>query len=72
MSSNRHPAPARTRARILELRGPWWEGDPGWYPFVAERLFAPGASRSPADLLRDLLGGPLTAEPLLDDLSRSG
>ena len=39
---------------------------------VAERLFAPGASRSPADLLRDLLGGPLTAEPLLADLARAG
>ena len=42
---------AAVRARILELRGPWWDGDPGWYGFVAERLFAPGASRSPADLL---------------------
>ncbi len=50
---------------VCAVRGPWWDGDPGWYAFVAERLFAPGASRSPADLLRDLLGGPLTAEPLL-------
>ena len=33
---------AAVRARILELRGPWWDGDPGWYPFVAEALFAPG------------------------------
>jgi hypothetical protein len=60
---------AAVRARILELRGPWWDGDPGWYGFVSERLFAPGASRSPASLLRDLLGGPLTAQPLLDDLA---
>jgi oligoendopeptidase F len=63
---------AAVRARIREERGPWWNGDPGWYGFVAERLFAPGASRSPADLLRDLLGGPLTAEPLLADLRRAG
>jgi hypothetical protein len=61
---------AAVRVRLLELRGPWWDGDPGWYPFISERLFAPGASRSPADLLRDLLGGPLTAEPLLADLRR--
>ena len=42
------------------------------YGYVAERLFAPGASRSPAVLLRDLLGGPLSAEPLLDDMRRAG
>jgi len=63
---------AAVRGRILEERGPWWDGDPGWYGYLAERLFAPGASRSPALLLRDLLGGPLTAEPLLDDLRRAG
>jgi hypothetical protein len=63
---------AAVRGRILEERGPWWDGDPGWYGYLAERLFAPGASRSPAMLLRDLLGGPLTAEPLLDDLRRAG
>ena len=63
---------AAVRGRLLELRGPWWDGDPGWYGFLVERLFGPGASRSPADLLRDLLGGPLTAEPLLADLARSG
>ena len=62
---------AAVRARILELRGPWWDGDPGWYAFVAERLFAAGASRTPADLLRELLGGPLTAQPLLDDLAHA-
>ena len=63
---------ASVRGKILEERGPWWDGDPGWYGYVAERLFAPGASRSPALLLRDLLGGPLTAEPLLDDLRSAG
>jgi hypothetical protein len=58
------------RARVLELRGPWFTGDPGWYGFLSERLFAAGASRPPADLLEDFLGGPLTAEPLLADLGR--
>ena len=47
-------------------------GDPGWYRFVADALFAPGASRPPADLLETFLGGPLTAEPLLADLRRGG
>jgi hypothetical protein len=63
---------AALRERLLELRGPWWEGDPGWFAFVGERLFAPGASRPPSDLLEGFLGGPLTAEPLLADLRRAG
>jgi hypothetical protein len=61
---------AALRGRLLELRGPWWDGDPEWYPFVAERLFAPGASRPPSELLEAFLGRPLTAEPLLADLRR--
>ena len=61
---------AAVRGRILELRGPWWDGDPGWFAFVSDALFAAGASRTPADLLRDLLGGPITAGPLLADLRR--
>ena len=63
---------AAVRARIMAVRGPWFDGDPGWYTFVAEALFVAGASRSPADLLGEFLGGPLTAEPLLADLRRSG
>ncbi len=61
---------AAVRARILAVRGPWFAGDPGWYRFIADALFAPGASRTPAELLEPFLGGPLTAEPLLADLNR--
>ena len=61
---------AALRARLLELRGPWWEGDPDWFSFVGERLFAPGAARPPSELLEAFLGRPLTAEPLLADLRR--
>lgn len=61
---------AAVRARIAEVRGPWFEGDPGWYRFVADALFVPGSSRRPAALLESFLGGPLTAEPLLADLRR--
>jgi hypothetical protein len=63
---------AALRTRLLELRGPWWEGDPGWFGFVADRLFVPGASRPPSELLEAFLGGPLTEEPLLADLHRLG
>jgi hypothetical protein len=63
---------AAVRARIMAVRGPWFEGDPGWYRFVADALFVAGASRTPADLLGAFLGGPLTARPLLTDLRRAG
>ncbi len=62
---------AAVRERVWDLFGPWWSGDPGWYGFMSERLFSPGASRSPADLISALLGRPLSAGPLVDDLRRA-
>jgi hypothetical protein len=65
-------AAAALRARIRELRGDWSTGDPGWYAFVSDRLLQFGGARTPADLIADLLGGPLTEAPLLADLARAG
>ena len=62
---------AAVRARIAAVRAPWFEGDPGWFRFVADALFAPGSSRTPADLLGAFLGEPLSAGPLLADLRRA-
>ena len=62
---------AAVRDRLRRLRGDWSTGDPGWYGFVSEALFARGSERTPAQLLRDFLGGPVTAEPLLADLRRA-
>jgi hypothetical protein len=61
---------AALRARIRELRGDWLAGDPGWYPWVRERLFRFGASRPAADVVQEFLGRPLTPEALLADLAR--
>jgi hypothetical protein len=61
---------AAVRARIAAARGPWFDGDPGWYGFVSGALFEPGASRRPAELLEAFLGEPLSAGPLLADLQR--
>jgi hypothetical protein len=61
---------AAVRARLRELRGDWSEGDPGWYPFVAERLLRFGGSRAPAQLLDVFLGGPPDPGALLADLER--
>ncbi len=63
---------AAVRARIVEIRGAWFAGDPGWYRFVADGLFAAGGSTPPADLLAAFLGRTLTEDPLLDDLRRGG
>ena len=62
---------AAVRERVWDLQGPWWLGDPGWYRFMSDRVYSAGASRSPADLIGALLGRPLTAGPLLDDLRRA-
>jgi hypothetical protein len=63
---------AAVRARVATVRGPWFEGDPGWYRFMSDALFEAGASRTPAGLLGAFLVGPLTADPLLADLRRTG
>jgi hypothetical protein len=62
---------AALRARIRALRGDWLEagGDPGWYPFVSERLLRFGAARPARRVLTEFLGGPLTATPMLEDLA---
>ena len=62
-------AASALRAAIRAERRDWSTGDPGWYPFVAERLLRFGAERPPATLIADLLGGPLTDEPMLADLA---
>ena len=63
---------AAVRARIREVRGPWWDGCPGWYRLGSDPLFVAGAARTPADLLEGFLGRPLAAEPLLAELRRAG
>ena len=62
---------AAIRARIREVRGDWLieGGDPGWYDFVSEGLLRFGATRPAREVLTEFLGGPLAAQPLLDDLA---
>jgi hypothetical protein len=62
---------AAVRARIHALRGSWSQGDPGWYAFVSGALLRWAGAREPSSILRDFLGGPLTADALLEDI-RSG
>lgn len=62
---------AAVRSRIRELRGDWSAGDPGWYAFVSGRLLRWSGARPTATVVRELLGGPLTAEAMLAELDRA-
>ena len=63
---------AAVRARIREARGPWLDGDPGWYPWMREHLFRFGLERPSGEVITAFLGGPPTVGPLVAELSRAG
>jgi hypothetical protein len=61
---------ADVRARARGLRGPFTKADPGWYPWLSERLYRFGLERSSKQVLDDFLGRPLSPDALLADLAR--
>ncbi len=61
---------ADLRARILEERGRWEAGDPGWYAWVSERLYRFGLERPTAEVVAEFLGRPVSPAALLADLAR--
>ena len=61
---------AAIRARIRTERGPFTAGDPGWYAWVALRLYRFGLERPTRQVLEAFLGGPVSPEPLLADMRR--
>jgi hypothetical protein len=63
---------AAIRARILESRGPWLDGDRGWYGWMRDHLFRFGLERPSGEVVTAFLGGPPTVEPLVAALSRAG
>ncbi len=63
---------AAVRDRIRSLRGDWATGDPGWYAYVSEALLQYGGARAPVDLLKSVLGGPLTADALIANIEAGG
>ncbi len=58
------------RERIATVHGQFATGDPSWYPWLSAHLLQFGLARSARDVLAELLGGPLTDDPLLRDLAR--
>jgi hypothetical protein len=60
---------ADMRAALRAARGSWIDGDPGWYAWVSEHLYRFGLERSPAAVLRDLLGRAPTPDALLAEIA---
>jgi hypothetical protein len=61
---------AHIRRRITEQLGPFATGDARWYAWLSERLLSSGYEQETATLLREFLGGPVSADALLQELKR--
>ena len=59
------------RAAIRAERGDWIDGDPGWYPWVRDRVYRFGLERSPGEVVRRIMGRAPTADALLAEISRA-
>jgi hypothetical protein len=61
---------AAIRERTRTGHGGFSTGDPGWYGWVAPRLYRFGLERPTREVVEEFLGGPVTPAPLLRDLRR--
>jgi hypothetical protein len=61
---------AAIRERTRAGHGDFSAGDPGWYGWVAPRLYRFGLERPTRAVLEEFLGGPVTPAALLRDLGR--
>ncbi len=61
---------ADLRAQLMAMRGSFTAGDPGWYAWVAERLFRFGRERPALQVVESFLGRGVSVAPLLADLAR--
>jgi hypothetical protein len=61
---------AAIRERTRSRHGGFSAGDPGWYGWVAPRLYRFGLERPTREVVEQFLGGPVTPAALLHDLRR--
>ena len=61
---------AEMRARTAAEIGPFDTGNPRWYGWLSGQLLQYGSERDTRRLLQDLLGRPLSADALLDQIKR--
>ena len=62
---------ADLRAAIRRVRGNWIAGDPGWYAWVRDNVYRFGLGRSPAAVLRGVLGRAPTVDALGSEIARA-
>jgi len=62
---------ADLRAAIRAACGDWVAGDPGWYPWVSERIYRFGLERPSGQVLRGVLGRAPAPDALLAELGRA-
>ena len=62
---------ADMRARCLELRGSFTNGDPGYYAWLSDRLYRFGLAKSSGDVIRDFLGRAPSPDAVVKDMRRT-
>jgi hypothetical protein len=62
---------ADLRARARVLRGPFDRPDPGYYPWLSERLYRFGLARTSRAVIEDFLGRALSPDALIADMARA-
>lgn len=61
---------AHVRQRIREQLGPFDAGDERWFAWLSQKLLSSGYEKETVVLLREFLGGPVSVEPLLNEIRR--
>jgi hypothetical protein len=61
---------AAIRERTRSRHGEFTRGDPGWYAWVAPRLYRYGLERPTREVVEEFLGGPVSPAAILADLRR--
>ena len=61
---------ADIRQREKQVIGPTAAGNPRWYSWISENLLQSGEEQETSALLKQFLGRPVSAEPLLDQIRR--
>ena len=63
---------AEMRARTAAEIGSFDTGNPRWYAWLSGQLLQYGSQRDTQQLMQDLLGRPLSADALLEQVKRCG
>jgi hypothetical protein len=61
---------ADLRAALIARHGAFTTGDPGWYPWVATRLYRFGRERPAREVVEQFLGRGVSVAALIGDLGR--